>query len=130
MIATIRSHHGWCQHSVHGRSPVPTPRRTSLRETVSESRRILDAEGLAQRTMARVPHAFGVRPPSLYKHVRDWGDLIRLAGNDAVTELGTRLAAAATSGDPRFDLQAMARAHRTFALSYPETYRLLWSPFP
>jgi AcrR family transcriptional regulator len=109
---------------------VPTPARTSLQQIVREGRRILEAEGLDQLTMARVAQAVGVRPPSLYKHVRDRGDLIRLIGNDAVTELGTRLALAAGSGDARQDLTAMARAHRAFAHTYPETYRLMWSRLP
>src|SRR5262249_24990105 len=80
--------------------------------------------------MARLAQLVGVRPPSLYKHVRDRGDLIRLIGNDAVAELGTRIARAAGSGDPRHDLQAMARAHRVFAYDYPEAYQLLWSRLP
>jgi len=53
--------------------------------------------------MARVAHAVGVRPPSLYKHVRDRGDLIRAIGNNAVGDLGARLTAASGSGDPRQD---------------------------
>jgi len=80
--------------------------------------------------MVRVAHAVGVRPPSLYKHVRDRDHLIRLIGNAALAELGARLGAAAGSGDARQDLQAMARAHRIFAHDYPETFRLLWSPVP
>jgi AcrR family transcriptional regulator len=109
---------------------MPTPQRTSLPEIVREGRRILEAEGLEQLTMIRLAHAVGVRAPSLYKHVRDRGDLIRLIGNDAVSELGARLAAAGGSGDARQDLRAMTRAHRVFAHEFPETYRLLWSGLP
>jgi len=109
---------------------MPTPCRTSLAEIVREGRRILETGGLEQLTMLRVAHAVGVRAPSLYKHVRDRGDLIRLIGNDAVEELAARLTAAAAHADPRQDLQAMARAHRAFAHHYPETYRLLWSRLP
>jgi AcrR family transcriptional regulator len=111
-------------------SLVPTPSRTSLRAIVLTARGILEADGLEQLTMARVARGVGVRPPSLYKHVRDRSELIRLIGNDAVAELGARLADSAGSGDPREDLRAMARAHRVFAHDYPETYHLLWSRLP
>jgi AcrR family transcriptional regulator len=109
---------------------MPTPRRTSLLEIVREGRQILESEGLEHLTMACVARTTGVRAPSLYKHVRDRGDLIRLIGNDAVAELGARIGAAAGSGDPHQDLHAMARVHRTFAHEYPETFRLLWSRLP
>jgi AcrR family transcriptional regulator len=109
---------------------MPTPARTSLPQIVDVGRRILESEGLEQLTMVRVAQAVGIRAPSLYKHVGDRGDLIRLIGGDAVGELGTRLARAAGSGDPRQDLQAMARANRAFAHDYPETYRLIWSRLP
>ena len=109
---------------------MPTPSRTSLEEIVREGRRILEADGLEHLTMHRVARAVGVRAPSLYKHVRDRGDLIRLIGDDAVGELGARLRAASRAGDPRIDLAAMAGAHRAFAHGSPETYRLLWSCLP
>jgi AcrR family transcriptional regulator len=110
--------------------PMPTPSRTSLPAIVHAARCILEADTLEQLTMARVAAAVGVRPPSLYKHVRDRDELIRLIANDAVTELGARLVDATGSGDPRQELHAMARAHRAFAHDYPETYRLLWSRVP
>ena len=109
---------------------MPTPSRTSLLDIVREGRQILESEGLEQLSMARVARAVGVRAPSLYKHVRDRGDLIRLIGNDAVAERDARIRAASGSGDPRQDLHAMARVHRAFAHDYPETHRLLWSRLP
>jgi AcrR family transcriptional regulator len=109
---------------------MPTPSRTSLPAIVLAARRLLEADGLEQLTMASVARAVGVRPPSLYKHVHDRDDLVRLISNHAVAELAERLADATASHDPREDLQAMARAHRVFAHDYPETYRLLWSRLP
>ena len=109
---------------------MPTPSRTSLHEIVCAGRQIVEADGLEQLTMARVADAVGVRAPSLYKHVRDRGDLIRLIGNAAVAELGARLSDAAASDDARQNLRAMAHAHRAFAHQYPETYRMMWSRLP
>jgi AcrR family transcriptional regulator len=109
---------------------MPTPARTSRPLIVAAGRRILETLGFEELTMARVAQAVGVRPPSLYKHVRDRGDLVRLIGNDAVGELGERLTQAAASGQPARDLAAMVRAYRAFAHEYPETHRLLWSRLP
>ena len=109
---------------------MPTPSRTSLDDIVQAGRQILESDGLEQLTMSRVAAAVGVRAPSLYKHIRDRGDLIRLIGKDAVSELGNRLALASGSGDARRDLQSMARAHRAFAHEHPEAYGLLWSRLP
>src|SRR5262245_10295354 len=109
---------------------MPTPSRTSLPDIVRAGRQILEAEGLEQLTMARVAQAVGVRAPSLYKHVRDRGDLLRRLAHAAVAQLTTCRASAPCSRDPSQDLAAMARAHRAFAHDHPEAYRLLWSRLP
>src|SRR5262245_41630553 len=80
--------------------------------------------------MQAVAAAVGVRAPSLYKRVRGRGELIRLIANDAATELAARLEDAATAGDPRLDLPAMARTHRAFARAHPQAYALLFAPLP
>lgn len=109
---------------------MPTRPRTSLAAIVGEARRILEAEGLEGLTMQRVAKAVGVRAPSLYKHVRDRSELVRLVADDALEELGRRLESAARTGDARRDVAFMARTLRAFAHELPETYRLLWSRLP
>jgi len=109
---------------------MPTPPRTSLPDIIRAARHLLETDGLEQLTMLRVAQAVGVRGPSLYKHVRDRGDLVRLIGNDAIQELSSRVSATATNENPREDLQAMARTVRGFARDYPETYSLLWARLP
>jgi len=109
---------------------MPTPAHTSREAIVREARRILESEGLEGLTMRRVAQAVGVRAPSLYKHVRDRGELIRLIANDTVAELGRRMEATSASGDPRRDMGSLARTLRTFAHEQPEAYRLLWSRLP
>jgi AcrR family transcriptional regulator len=109
---------------------MPTPSRTSVDEMVRAGRRILEAEGLESLTMQTVALAVGVRAPSLYKHVRDRGDLIRLIGTDVVMELGERLDQAATSDDPRRAIRQMVDGFRAFARAYPQAYRLLFSGLP
>jgi AcrR family transcriptional regulator len=108
---------------------MPTPARTSLHEIVVAGRTILETEGIDGLTMQRVASAVGIRAPSLYKRVRDRGDLVRLILTDAVSEL-TRTLDASVTGDPHRDLAALAQAYRDFARTYPETYAALYSRLP
>jgi AcrR family transcriptional regulator len=109
---------------------MPTPARTSVDEIVRAARAILEAEGVDRLTMQRVAGAVGVRPPSLYKRLRDRADLVRLIAGDVARELAATLDEAATSGDPRRDLRALADAFRVFARGHPEGYRLLFARLP
>lgn len=109
---------------------MPAPPRTSLEEIVAAGRQILDAEGLERLTMERVASAVGVRGPSLYKRVRDRGELIHLIANAAAAELAGLVERAATTGDPRRDLRAMVDALRAFAHANPASYGLLFDRLP
>ena len=109
---------------------MPTPPRTSLDEIVAAGRQILDADGLDGLTMDRVAAAVGVRGPSLYKRVRDRGELIHLIANSAATELADLVEKAASSGDPLRDLRAMVDALRSFAHGNPASYGLLFDRLP
>jgi AcrR family transcriptional regulator len=109
---------------------VPTPARTSVDEIVQAGRDVLERDGIDGLTMQRVAEAVGVRAPSLYKRVRHRNDLLRLVGNDAAAELTARLDQAASTGEPRADLAALARAFRDFARTYPGAYGLLFSRLP
>jgi len=109
---------------------VPTPARTSVDAIVAAGRSILEAEGLDGLTMQRVAAVVGVRPPSLYKRVRDRWALVRLIVTDVAAELATTLETAATTGDPRADLRALAVAYRAFALAHPEAHGLLFARLP
>jgi AcrR family transcriptional regulator len=106
---------------------MPTPARTSLDAIVAAGRTILEAEGADGLTMRRVAAAVGIRAPSLYKRVRDRADLLRLILNAAGAELAASLDEAATTGNPRRDLVALARTFRTFARRNPETYALMFA---
>ena len=109
---------------------MPTPARTSLDEIVAAGQALLEADGLGGLTMQRVATAVGIRAPSLYKRVRDRGDLVRLIVDRSFRELTDRLDSVVGSGDPRRDLAALAYAFREFARSRPETYGLLFARLP
>jgi AcrR family transcriptional regulator len=109
---------------------MPTPARTSLDEIIAAGQTILEEGGLDGLTMRRVAVAVGIRPPSLYKRIRDRGDLVRLIVDRSLRELTDRLDAVIGSGDPRQDLVALAHVFREFARSRPETYGLLFARLP
>ncbi len=109
---------------------MPTPSRTSTAQIVAAGRAILETEGFDGLTMQRVAAAVGVRAPSLYKRVNGRRELVRLIAVDAASELSRTLEAAATTGDPRRDLAAIATAFRAFAHTHPEAYGLLFRRLP
>lgn len=109
---------------------MPTPSRTSADAIVRAGREILDADGLDALTMQRVATTVGVRAPSLYKHVRDRDDLVRLIAADILRELGEQLDGVATSDDPAENLVATASAFRRFAHEHPGAHALLFTRIP
>lgn len=109
---------------------MPSPSRTSLDAIVAAGRRLLERDGLEALTMQGVAAAVGIRPPSLYKHVHDRGELVRLIGTHVAIELAETMEAAATTGDPRTDLRAVAGALREFVHRQPAAYSLLTARMP
>lgn len=109
---------------------MPTPARTSLTEIVAAGRIAIAEGGLEALTMERVAGAVRVRTPSLYKRVRSRRELVRLVVEDLIRDLSATLESAATTGGPRRDLRALARAFRGFARSNPQAFGLLFSAAP
>lgn len=109
---------------------MPTPARTSLTEIVSAGRDVLARDGLDGLTMQRVSEAVGVRAPSLYKHVPSRSALVQLVATDVVGDLAGRLEKAATTGDSRHDLRALALTLRDFAHHDPHGFDLIFMRLP
>ncbi len=108
---------------------MPTPERTSLPAIVAAGLHILETHGLSAVTMAAVAARVGVRPPSLYKRVRNRDELIRLIAEAAVADLGAQIAAADPGvGVPRERLKALLGALRQFAHARTAAYLLVFTP--
>lgn len=106
----------------------PTPARTSHAQIVAAARTLLEAEGLEAVTMATVAARVGVRPPSLYKHVRDRGALLEAVAADAAGELGRVLTEAVDGrADPEARVAALAHAYRAFAHRAPRAASILFT---
>ena len=107
----------------------PTPARTSRDAVLAAARALLEEGGLDAVTMATVAKRVGVRPASLYKHVRDRQGLIGAVVEGAALELGAALTSAGTEAgaDPRARAEALAHAYRGFAAQHPRVTALLFA---
>lgn len=116
---------------------MPTPERTSRAAILHAGREILEAEGLGGLTMQAVAERVGVRAPSLYKRVRNRGELVRSIAAASVADLGARLEVPAEP-DPDQDsaggaetalaeVARLARIVRAFAHERPAAYGLVFA---
>lgn len=89
---------------------------------------IVDREGPAALTMARLAADLGIRAPSLYAHVAGQTGLRRELWFWAVTDLGDRLrdSVMGRSGEDAF--VTFATAFRDYARQYPGRYQLTLEP--
>lgn len=83
---------------------------------------IADESGWEQLTLAALAARFGVRQPSLYKHVTGLGEVRRDVSVLAGRELHESIGAAAVGRSGPDALRAMAGAYRIFAKKYPGRY--------
>jgi AcrR family transcriptional regulator len=112
----------------------PTPARTSQDAIVAAARAILEEEGLEAVTMVSVAGRVGVRPPSLYKRIRDRGALVEalvaVTAEDLLASLASAVARAdrAPGPDPAAErVAAIADAYRAFARRSPRSAALLFA---
>jgi AcrR family transcriptional regulator len=106
---------------------MPAHAQTSTAAIVAAGRRLLEERGPHALTMREVADAVGVRPPSLYKRVRDRSDLLRLIADDVADELTAAAGAAANSGDPGTALRELLTGYRGFARANPAAYSLMYA---
>ena len=85
---------------------------------------IVDAEGLAAMTLARVAASLCIAPPSLYKHVSGLEDLTVRVATLAIRCLADRLVTAAIGRSGSQALHAIAEAYRRFAMDHGGLYLL------
>jgi AcrR family transcriptional regulator len=89
---------------------------------VAAAAELADAGGYERLTLAAVAQRFGVKLPSLYKHVGGVEDLQRGVALLAVQELGAALSAAAVGRSGGDALHALGRAYRRYAREHPGRY--------
>ena len=89
---------------------------------IDAASRLADKEGLEAVTPARLAGILGVKPPSLYKHVRGIDDIRRGIALLGLREAGARLQRATVGKSRDAALLALARAYRQFAKDRPGLY--------
>ncbi len=99
------------------------PRAGLTRAVIAaDAAELADESGWDQLTLAAVAARFGVRQPSLYKHVAGLAELRRDVSVLSGRELGVELSAAAVGKSGTDALLAMAETYRTFAKKHPGRY--------
>ncbi len=89
---------------------------------VAEAAALADDVGFDRLTVAGVAARFGVRLPSLYKHVQGLDALRRLITTLAIRELADELRSAAVGKSGRDALRAVASRYRDYARRHPGRY--------
>jgi AcrR family transcriptional regulator len=104
------------------------PRQGLDTEIVTEAAaRIVDADGLAALTLARLATELGVAAPSLYKHVAGLDDLLLRVTTLSIRRLTDDLTAAVLGRSGRQALLSVAQAYRSFAIKHASLYALTQS---
>ena len=106
---------------------MPAPKKTTHEAIVAAGRELVERHGIGGLTMQAVAERVGVRAPSLYKRVRNRGELVDLVVETTVDDLARELRRA-TDGidDPREQLKSAASALRSFAHRRPNCYELIF----
>jgi AcrR family transcriptional regulator len=108
---------------------MPAPARTGREQIVAAARSLLEEGGVDAVTMAAVADRVGVRSPSLYKHVRDRGDLLAQTVAATIDDVTARLEALAEP-DPGRSVLAQVEGMRRFAQEQPQGFRLMFGAVP
>lgn len=134
--------------SGHNRDVVPekagpqgrrqTPRERAREQTVADivrlGRQHLAVHGAAALSLRAVARDLGVVSSAVYRYVENRDELLTMLLVDAFNELGDRVdeaVAGAEEHDHRGRFMALGRAVRSWALSEPASYALLFgSPVP
>ncbi|WP_062516390.1 TetR/AcrR family transcriptional regulator [Demequina gelatinilytica] len=95
---------------------------------IHEAMLLADRESYDAVTVSAVARSLGVRPASLYAHVRDRDALLAGVHQSALGELGSRLATELAGRSGRDALAALADTHRRFATEHPGAWTALQRP--
>jgi AcrR family transcriptional regulator len=97
---------------------------------VDAATRLVDRDGVEELTLTRLASELGVKPPSLYNHVRGLDALIAEVATAAVRSLGDACRRAAMGRAGAEALRSVAGAYRAWARAHPGLYPLTQSPRP
>lgn len=105
---------------------MPAPAKVSLDAIIDTGRSVLEDDGEAGLTMQAVAARLGIRAPSLYKHVHDRAELVKLIQSRTLAELRADLDAV-DGADPRERIVQLALAARSFGHRWPHGKAVLFN---
>ncbi|MDY7230531.1 TetR/AcrR family transcriptional regulator [Hyalangium rubrum] len=105
--------------------------KEQLREQILEAARtIVVQEGFDALSMRKIADAVEYAPATLYLHFQSRDEIARELCVRGFRELWNFLAPAAPLADPLERLRVVAEGYVRFAMSHPETYRLIFMEDP
>lgn len=107
----------------------PYPVQTNRRSIVETARALIERDGIENLSLGNVASELGIKAPSLYRHISGKGDLLHAVIEHTYQDLFRAYdeALADSSNDPAEQLMALARAQRSFANAYPNSYMLAYA---
>jgi AcrR family transcriptional regulator len=116
-----------------GKSQPPTMReryRAQVRHEVKQAALAqLEQAGPAAVSISAIGKQLGVSGPALYRYFASRDELLTELAIDAYRDLANALTPSRhASQSPRVQVEAAARAYRSWALAQPHRYRLLFGP--
>lgn len=112
---------------------MPYPSQVDRTTIIAQAQQLIEADGLAALSLAKLAEVLGVKAPSLYRHVGHKVDLLQAVNLMTVEQLFAAMHAArapvddGAAADPQAQLLAIFHAFRHFAHRHPQTYTLLFS---
>jgi AcrR family transcriptional regulator len=94
----------------------------SANAVLAKAVELADRFGYERLSMAAIAQEFGVKVPSLYKHVASLTEVRRELAAQALRELAVSMRIAAGAGDRREALLGVALAYRGYAQAHPGLY--------
>lgn len=109
---------------------MPYPSQVTREPLVEMAWQMIEEEGGPENvSLAALAKKFGVKAPSLYRHVKNKTELLREVNLITCTRMTTYIMAALedVENDPKTRVMVVARAYRDFAHQYPVTYQLAYN---
>ncbi len=107
----------------------PYPAQLTRDELIETAWELVEANGFDQLSLSKLAAEFGVKAPSLYRHVKNKAALLKAINEYTESQLYEvfRIALSNTPDDPSEQLQAIVHGLRRFALAHPITYTLMYT---
>lgn len=104
--------------------PPPKRRRLDLNAVVDEAARLCDEVGIERLSLSALADRLGIRPPSLYNHVKNLDDLYQKMSMRGLREFTLAVEKGLAKGVKGTErpVMAIAKATRKFARAHPTLF--------